>query len=347
MKAAVYDGNGKISWKEVKDATLEENTDALVKIIKTTICGSDLHILKGDMPYVPSGRVLGHEGIGIVEEIGDAVTQFKKGDKVVISAISYCGKCHHCKKGLYCHCESKDGGWVLGNSVNGTQAEYTRIPHADNSLIKVPENVDEESALMLSDILPTGFEVGVLAGEVKPGQKIAIIGAGPVGLSVLITSQFYSPAKIIMIDMDKSRLEMAKQLGATHTINPQSDDYASICKELTDGYGVDVAIECVGIPETFEMCQEIIAKGGRIANIGVHGKKVDLHMDKLWGSNIQITTGFVCTHSTPMLMESISSGKIDPKKLISHHFKLDEIEKAYQVFGNAAKEKAIKIILSK
>lgn len=346
MKGAVYDAQGGIFWQEVDRARIEQPTDAVVRITRTTICGSDLHILKGDMPYVPGGRVLGHEGIGIVEEVGSSVTRVKPGDLVLISAISSCGSCLQCRKGLLCHCEASDGGWVLGNSVNGTQAEYTRVPHADNGLHPLPEGLDEEAAVMLSDILPTGFEVGVLAGNVKPGSSVAIVGAGPVGLAALLTAQFFSPAEIIMIDMDEARLEAAKGFGATRTVNPASEDYVAIVQELTGGYGADTVIECVGIPATFEMCQRLVAKGGNIANVGVHGKPVDLYMQDLWGMNIAITTGFVTTASTPMLLKTVASGKIRPQEFVTHRFRLDEIEEAYRVFGAAAQNKAIKIILN-
>lgn len=346
MKGAVYDGKGAIHWREVPMARIEQPTDAIVRITRTTICGSDLHILKGDMPYVPAGRVLGHEGIGIVEEVGPSVTRIKPGDKVLIAAISSCGSCRQCKRGLSCHCEARDGGWVLGNSVNGTQAEFTRVPHADNGLHLLPEGLDEEAAVMLSDILPTGFEVGVLAGNVQPGGSVAIIGAGPVGLAALVTAQFYSPASIIMIDMDQARLDAARQLGATRTINPMTEDFIAVVMDLTDGYGADTVIECVGIPGTFEMCQKLVAKGGNIANVGVHGKPVDLHMQDLWGMNIVITTGFVTTSTTPMLMKTVASGRIRPQDLVTHRFALDDIEQAYRVFGAAAENKAIKLILS-
>ncbi|MCV0404572.1 zinc-dependent alcohol dehydrogenase family protein (plasmid) [Xanthobacter dioxanivorans] len=346
MKGAVYDAKGGIEWKEVPKPKIEDPTDAIVRITKTTVCGTDLHILRGDVPSVTEGRVLGHEGVGVVEEVGSSVTRIKPGDRVVISAISSCGSCYQCKKGLGCHCEAKDGGWVLGNLLNGTQAHYTRVPHADNGLHVIPDGVDEEAAVMLSDILPTGFEVGVLAGNVQPGSNVVIVGAGPVGLAALVTAQFYSPASIIVIDTDDPRLEAAERLGATRTINPSKEDYAAVVKELTDGYGADTVIECVGIPETFDMCQKLVAKGGNIANIGVHGTAVDLHLQDLWNANIVISTGYVTTNSTQMLMKTVASGKIRPEEFVTHHFALDDIEEAYRVFGAAAKNKALKLILS-
>ena len=344
MKALVYHGPNKKAWEEKPNPTIKVPTDAIVKIVKTTICGTDLHIMKGDVPEVTDGRIIGHEGVGVVEEVGSGVSNFKKGDHVLISCITSCGKCEYCKKGMYSHC--LDGGWILGHLIDGTQAEYVRIPYADNSLYPIPAGADEEALVMLSDILPTGFECGVLNGQIKPGDSIAIVGAGPVGLAALLTAQFYSPADIIVIDMDDNRLNVAKTFGATQLINSSDGKASEKVLKLTGGKGVDVAIEAVGVPATFELCEEIVAPGGHIANIGVHGKSVSLHLETLWASNITITTRLVDTVTTPMLFKTVRSGKIEPRKLITHHFRLDQVMEAYTVFGNAAKEKALKVILT-
>jgi len=344
MKALVYHGPGQKAWEEKPKPIINKPTDAIVKILKTTICGTDLHIMKGDVPAVTDGRIIGHEGVGIVEEVGSAVSNFKKGDHVIISCITSCGKCEYCKKGMYSHCV--DGGWILGNLIDGTQAEYVRIPHADNSLYPIPEGADEEALVMLSDILPTGFECGVLNGQVKPGDTIAIVGAGPIGMAVLLTSQFYTPAEIILIDVDDNRLQVAKTFGATQTINSSDGKAVEKIMQLTNGRGVDVAIEAVGVPETFELCEAIIGAGGHIANIGVHGKSVELHLETLWSKNITITTRLVDTITTPMLFKNVQSKKLQPNKLITHHFRLDQIIEAYDTFGHAAKEKALKVILT-
>ncbi len=344
MKALIYHGIDKKDWEEKPKPTINKTTDAVVKILKTTICGTDLHIMKGDMPAVTDGRILGHEGVGIVEEVGSSVSNFKKGDHVIISCVTSCGKCEYCKKGMYSHCE--DGGWILGYMIDGTQAEYVRIPHADNSLYHIPAGSDEEALVMLSDILPTGFECGVLNGQVKPGDTIAIIGAGPVGLAALLTSQFYTPAEIIMIDMDDNRLAVAKKFGATQTVNSSDGKAVEKVMKLTHNRGVDVAIEAVGMEATFEICSDIITAGGHIANIGVHGKSVALHMETLWSKNITITTRLVDTVTTPMLFKTVQSNKLQPKQLITHHFKLSQIIEAYDTFGHAAKEKALKVILT-
>lgn len=343
MKALVFHGPKKIEWEEKDKPTIQNPTDAIVKITKTTICGTDLHILGGDVPAVTDGRTLGHEGIGIVEEVGTGVNNFKPGDKVLISCVTSCGRCDYCKKAMYAHCEN--GGWILGHLIDGTQAEYVRIPYADTSMYHLPPGTDEEALVMLSDILPTSLEIGVINGEVQPGDVIAIVGAGPIGMSALLTAQLYSPAEIIMIDLDDNRLEMSKKFGATQTVNSSKNDAVKQVMELTDGKGVDVAIEAVGFPVTFDICQQILKPGGRLANVGVHGKPVELHLEQLWIRNVKISTGLVSTSTTPMLLKTVESGKISPQQLVTHRFPLDQIIQAYDVFGNAAKEKAMKVIL--
>ena len=344
MKALVYLGPGRKALEDRPKPEIMAPTDAIVKVTKTTICGTDLHILKGDVKSCQPGRILGHEGVGIVEEVGAAVTAFKPGDHVLISCISFCAKCFYCRKLMYSHCTS--GGWILGNTVDGTQAEFVRTPYADSSLYRIPKGVNEEALVMLSDILPTGFECGVLNGKVEPGSTVAIVGAGPIGLAALLTAQFYSPAEIIMVDLDDARLKVAKRFGATATVNSKDGKARDKIMKLAGGRGVDTAIEAVGIPATFELCEAIIAPGGTIANIGVHGTKVDLHLEQLWSSNIAITTRLVDTVSTPMLLSLVQSRKIDPLLLITHRFQLDQILEAYETFGNAAKTKALKVIIS-
>jgi alcohol dehydrogenase len=344
MKALVYHGPGKRAWENKPRPTIQDPGDAIVRITTSTICGTDLHILKGDLPSVTEGRILGHEGIGVIEEVGAGVSEFHVGDKVILSCVTACLKCDFCKRSMYSHC--RHGGWILGNTIDGTQAEYVRIPHADGSLYAFPAGGDEEAMVMLSDILPTGFECGVLNGQVKPGDTVAIVGAGPVGLAVLLTAQFYSPAAIFMIDLDDKRLAVAKQFGATTLVNSADGNAARHVMELTKGAGVDVAIEAVGIPATFEICQAIVAAGGRIANVGVHGKPVELHLEKLWDRNISITTRLVDTATTPMLLKVVRSGKLQPGKLVTHRFAMNDIMQAYDTFANAAKESALKVVLT-
>jgi alcohol dehydrogenase len=341
MKALIYHCPGKRALEDKPKPTVKEPTDAVVKITRTTICGTDIHIMKGDVSTVTDGRTLGHEGVGVIEDVGSNVSNFRTGDKVLISFITSCGKCEYCRKGMYSHCDH--GGWILGNTIDGIHAEYARIPHADTSLYHIPDSADEDAFVMLSDILPTGFECGVLNGQIKPGDTIAIVGAGPIGLATLLTAQFYSPAEIIIVDTDTNRLDVAKTLGATKIVHNNAID--EIMK-LTHGKGVDVAIEAVGSPVTFNICQSIIAPGGHIANIGVHGKSVELHLEKLWSRNVTITTRLADTVSTSMLMKIVQSGKLQPQKLITHHFALNEIMKAYDTFGNAANEKALKVIIT-
>jgi len=343
MHALVYRGPGQPSWESHQRPVLQDPQDAVVRVTTSTICGSDLHILKGDVPTVTEGRILGHEGIGVVDEIGAAVSAFRKGDRVVISCITSCGTCDFCRKQMYSHC--RRGGWILGNTIDGTQAEYVRIPYADTSLYPLPQGAEEEAAVMLSDILPTGFECGVVNGHVQPGDTIAIVGAGPVGLAALMTAQFYSPAAILCIDLDENRLQVAKSFGATTLINSADGSAVHRVMELTHGEGVDVAIEAVGLPATFDICQGIIGAGGHLANIGVHGKPVLLHMEKLWDRNATLTTRLVDTVTTPMLIRAFQSGNLEPGKLVTHRFALDEILKAYDTFGNAAKHGALKVAL--
>ena len=344
MKALVYNGPGAKALEERPKPDLLAPGDAIVKMIKTTICGTDLHILKGDVATCAPGRSLGHEGVGVVESVGAGVTAFRAGDHVLISCITACGKCDYCRRGMYSHCTT--GGWILGNAIDGTQAEYVRIPHADTSLYPISPGADEEALVMLSDILPTGFECGVLNGKVSPGSAVAIVGSGPIGLAALLTAQFYSPAEIIMIDLDDNRLEVARCFGATHTINSADGKAAEKVKALTEGRGVDTAIEAVGAPATFLLCQDLVAPGGVIANIGVHGTKVDLHLETLWSQNISITTRLVDTVTTPMLLKTVQAKKIDPRRLITHHFMLDGILDAYETFGHAADTRALKVIVT-
>lgn len=343
MKALVYHGPGKKSLDERPMPQLASATDVIVKVTRTTICGTDLHILKGDVPTCEPGRILGHEGVGIVHQVGTAVSSLKEGDHVLISCISSCGKCEYCRRGMYSHCTT--GGWILGNRIDGTQAEYVRIPHAETSLYPIPAGADEEALVMLSDILPTGFECGVLNGKVQPGSTVAIVGAGPIGLASLLTAQFYSPAQIIMIDRDAHRLEAASRFGATACIDSRMSEPVAALMKLTGGVGVDCAIEAVGVPETFELCEALIAPGGVIANVGVHGVKADLHLESLWDRNISITTRLVDTVSTPMLLKTVRSGRLDPASLITHRFQFEDVLNAYETFGRAADSHALKVII--
>lgn len=343
MKALVYQGPNKISLEDKPKPTIENPTDCIVRITTTTICGTDLHILKGDVSTVESGRILGHEGVGVIDTVGNAISNFRINDKVLISCITSCGKCQFCKNKMYSHCER--GGWLLGHKIDGTQAEYVRIPFADTSLHPLPAGVDEEAVVMFSDVLPTGFETGVLKGQIKLGDTVAIIGAGPIGLATLLTAQFYSPAEIIMVDLDDYRLEVAKRLGASKIINDRDNGAVQSILKMTKQKGVDVAVEAVGTPEAFNTCQTIIAPGGHIANIGVHGKSVSLHLEKLWDKNITLTTSLVDTFSIPTLLKIFVNGKLNPSHLITHHFDLKEILKAYEIFGDSTGQHSLKVIL--
>jgi alcohol dehydrogenase len=344
MKALVYQGPGKRAWETVPDPKIQTPTDAIVKIDTATICGTDLHILKGDVPAVKPGTILGHEAVGTIVETGSAVTSFVIGDRVLVSCVSSCGRCRFCKEGRYGQC-SGGGGWIFGHLINGLQAEYARVPFADNSLYKIPAGLTDEQVLFLSDILPTSFEVGVLNGQVKPGDTVAVVGAGPIGLAVIMAAKLFTPGKIIAIDLADSRLAKAKEFGADVTINNGTEDAIKKVFELTGGLGADVAVEAVGVPQTFELCTDLIRPGGRVANVGVHGHSVTLHLEKLWIKDVTITTGLVDTYSIPQLLSLIVGGRIDPTAFATHRFPMEEAMAAYDVFGDAAKTHALKVVL--
>lgn len=351
MKALVYHGPGQKSWEEVPDPKIQMSTDAIVQVDTTTICGSDLHILKGDVATVAPGRILGHEAVGTVVEVGEAVSSLSIGDRVIVSCIKSCGKCSYCKAGIYAHCLGDEGasgmGWIFGHLIDGTQAELVRVPYAENSVYKLPEGVSDEEGVMLSDILPTGFEIGVLNGDIAPGDTVAVVGAGPVGLSAIMTAGLRGPARIIAIDLDANRLELARSFGATDTVSSADADWRDQVLALTDGLGVDVAIEAVGVPTTFTMCTQMVRPGGHVANIGVHGKPVELALDELWIHNVRITTGLVSTSSTPMLLRLVAQHRLPAAKLATHRFTLDQMLEAYDTFGRAAETKALKVVLTR
>jgi alcohol dehydrogenase len=344
MKALVYHGPGEKAWEFAPDPSIIEPTDAIVRIDSSTICGTDLHILKGDVPTVKPGTILGHEAVGTVVEVGAAVTTIAAGDRVLVSCISSCARCRFCKEGRYGLCTG-GGGWIFGHLIDGLQAEFARVPFADTSVYKIPDALSDEQVLFLADILPTAYEVGVLNGRVEPGDTVAIVGAGPIGLAAIMTAKLHTPARIIAIDLADSRLEKALEFGADVTINNGSEDALARVMELTGGLGADVAIEAVGVPDTFELCTELIRPGGRVANVGVHGECATLHLEKLWIRGVMITTGLVDTRTTPTLLKLIEGGRLDPTVFATHHFALDDTEEAYDVFGAAAKTAALKVVL--
>jgi alcohol dehydrogenase len=351
VKALVYHGPGQKTWEEVPNPKIIDPTDVIVQVEATTICGTDLHILKGDVPAVTDGRILGHEGVGTITEVGSAVSRFVVGDRVIISCITSCGTCTYCRQQLPSHCLNDEGtsgiGWIFGHLIDGTQAEYVRVPFAETSLHKVPAGVSDEAAVMLSDILPTGFEIGVRNGRVEPGDVVAVIGAGPVGLSAMMTAGLYGASRIIAVDIDENRLAQAKSFGATDTVNSAGAGWMDELLAMTDGgLGVDVAIEAVGVPQTFHMATDIIRVGGTVANVGVHGESVELKLQELWIKDIAITTGLVSATTTPMLLKLVAQGKLTPEKFVSHRFTFDNIIDAYDTFGRAADTKALKVIIT-
>ncbi len=346
MKALVYEGPGSKSWKAVPDPTLRDDTDAIIRVDSTTICGTDLHILKGDVPEVTAGRVLGHEAVGTVIEAGVAVKTLAPGDRVLVSCISSCGRCRFCREGRYGQCLG-GGGWILGHLIDGTQAELVRIPFADTSTYPLPAGATDEEILMLSDILPTSYEVGVLNGRVQPGDTVVVVGAGPIGLSAILGSKLFSPGHVVAIDLADARLEAAKRFGADLTINNGTDDAIAVIRALTGGLGADVAIEAVGVPQSFELCTELVRPGGHVANIGVHGKSASLHLESLWIRDVTITTGLVDTYSTPTLLRLVSTRQIETTRFVTHRFGFEQMLDAYDVFARAADTGALKVVLSR
>ena len=346
MRAMVYHGPGKAAWEQVPDPELTDEGDAIVRVDTTTICGTDLHILKGDLPECRPGLILGHEAVGIVDEVGTGVHTLCPGDRVLVSCVSACGACRYCRESRYGQCLS-GGGWILGHTISGTQAGYVRVPYADTSLYKVPAEATDEEILMLSDILPTSYEVGVLNGNVRPGDVVAVIGTGPIGLSAITGAQLFSPSHIIAIDIAGSRLAAAKDFGADVLVNSTREDPLDVIRKLTGGLGADVTIEAAGSPASFEQAVALVRPGGHVANIGVHGKPATLHLERDWSRDLTITTGLVDTYSIPTLMELVRTRQIDTRKLITHHFDMDQFDQAYKVSGNAAETGALKVVLSR
>ena len=344
MKALVYQGPGEKNWEQVPDPGIEDPGDIVVQMDTTTICGTDLHILKGDVPETTAGTVLGHEGVGTVVEKGAGVTTVDKGDRVLLSCVTSCGRCRYCKEGRYGQCLG-GGGWIFGHLIDGLQAEYARVPFADTSVYKIADELTDDQVIFLSDILPTSLEVGVIAGMVSPGDTVAIVGAGPIGLAAMLTASLYTPEHIVAIDLADSRLESSQAFGATKTINNGSEDPVAIVMEMTDGLGADVAIEAVGVPQTFELCTELIRPGGHVANVGVHGKPATLHLEKLWIRDVTVTTGLVDTASIPMLLKLIRGGRLDPRIFATHRFALEDTMAAYDTFADAANTNALKVLL--
>jgi alcohol dehydrogenase len=346
VRALVFHGPGEMAWEEVPDAAVVEDTDAVVRVEAVTICGTDLHILKGDVPEVTPGRILGHEAVGTVEAVGSGVKTVEVGDRVLVSCITACGHCRYCRQGSYGQCLG-GGGWILGHLIDGTQAELVRVPFADTSTYKFPPSATDEEILMLADILPTSYEVGVLNGHVAPGDTVVVVGAGPIGLSAVTGAKLFSPGHVVAVDLADSRLDAAKRFGADVIVNNGRDDAVAVVKELTDGLGADVAIEAVGVPESFELCTELVRPGGHVANIGVHGKPATLHLESLWIRNVTVTTGLVDTYSTPTLLKLVATRQVDATPFVTHHFGLDQMVEAYDVFGRAGETGALKVVLTR
>ena len=343
MHALVYHGPGQKSWDDMPDPKIEDDTDAIVRIDSTTICGTDLHILKGDVPEMTPGRILGHEAVGTIQDVGLAVRTVGVGDRVLLSCVSACGRCRYCREGQFGQCRG-GGGWIFGHLIDGVQAEYARVPFADTSTYKIPEGLTDEQVLYLSDILPTGYEVGVLNGKVQPADTVAVVGAGPVGLSCILGARLYSPAHVVAIDPTPARRDWALKFGADVAVDPA--EAAQTIADMTDGLGADVTIEAVGLPETFEQCTELVRPGGRVANVGVHGKPATLHLETLWIKDVTITTGLVDTRTIPTLLKAIQGGQLDPARFTTHRYSIDQAMEAYDTFSQPAETNALKVIMT-
>ncbi|MDX2602479.1 zinc-dependent alcohol dehydrogenase family protein [Streptomyces caniscabiei] len=343
MKGLVFHGPGQSSWQDVPDPGIKDPTDAIVRVDTVTICGTDLHILKGDVPEVRPGTVLGHEAVGEIVEVGSDVRTVRPGDRVLVSCITACGRCRYCREGTYGQCVD-GGGWILGHLIDGTQAEYVRVPYADLSVHPLPSTLDAEDAVLLADIFPTSYEVGVVNGHVRPGDTVAVVGAGPIGLAAIATAGLFSPERIVAVDLAPARLEAARRLGADAVADAREAP-EQLVADLTDGLGADVVIEAVGAPESFELCTRMVRPGGHVANVGVHGKPATLHLEDLWIKDVTITTGLVDTHSTPALLRMAAAGRLPTSSLVTHTFPLDAMEEAYDVFSRAADTGALKVVL--
>lgn len=346
MRALIYEGPGDRRWGEVPSPVVQDDTDAVVRVDATTICGTDLHILRGDVPEVMPGRILGHEAVGTVTDVGAGVRNLSPGDRVLVSCITACGRCRFCREARYGQCFG-GGGWILGHLIDGTQAEYVRVPFADSSTQPVPVGIGDEEALMLADILPTGYEVGVLNGAVGPGDTVVVVGAGPIGLAAILTARLFSPSHVVAIETAPARLESARQFGADITVNNAVEDPIARIKDMTGGLGADTVIEAVGVPQTFELCSRLVRPGGHVANVGVHGAPAPLHLEELWSKDVTITTGLVDTYSTPTLMRLVSTGRIDSARFVTHRFSLEEFVDAYDVFEGSSDTGALKVVLKR
>ncbi|MFF9093990.1 zinc-dependent alcohol dehydrogenase family protein [Streptomyces sp. NPDC014802] len=343
MKGYVFHGPGQSSWEDVPDPAVKEPTDAIVRVDAVTICGTDLHILKGDVPEVRPGTVLGHEAVGEIVDVGADVRTVRPGDRVLISCITACGRCAYCRRAMYGQCRG-GGGWILGHLIDGTQAEYVRVPYADLSVQALPATLEDRDAVLLADIFPTAYEVGVLNGRVRPGDTVAVVGAGPVGLAAIATARLFSPERILAVDPARARCEAARRLGADAVADP-AEAPEQLIADLTDGLGADVVVEAVGLPETFELCTRMVRPGGHVANVGVHGKPATLHLEDLWIKNVTLTTGLVDTHSTPALLRMAAAGRLPTSALVTHTFPLEHMEQAYDIFGRPAETGALKVVL--
>ena len=334
MKAVVYKGNGEIALEDRPIPKILDDRDAIIKVTLTTICSSDIHIKHGAVPRAVPGTILGHEFVGRVVETGSAVKKIKPGDRVSVNVETFCGECFFCKRGFVNNCTDPDGGWALGCRIDGGQAEYVRIPFADNGLTVIPDHVSDEQALFNGDILSTGYWAAKI-GELNPADTVAVIGAGPTGLCTMMCARLYTPARIIAIDTDEYRLNLAKEKGlADITLIPGRDDPEKVIKELTDGRGADTVFEVAGGADTFQTAWKIARPNAVVVVVAMYEEAQELPLPDMYGKNLVFKTGGVDGSYCREIMDLTACGKLDAGFLITHRCSLNDIMNAYDIFEN-------------
>jgi alcohol dehydrogenase len=340
MRAAVFHGPGDIRIDEVPRPTPGPG-EAVIRVTLTTICGTDVHILKGEYPVTP-GTIVGHEPVGVIDELGAGVTGYEVGDRVLVGAITPCGQCHACLSGNLSQCGHGSGyeaigGWRFGNTIDGAQAEYLLVPSAQANLAKIPESLTDEQVVLLADIASTGFS-GAESGRVRIGDTVVVFAQGPIGLCASAGAKLMGAARVIGVDGDANRAAMALRMGADLVLDPATTDVVGEVKRLTGGAGADVAIEALGLQETFESALRCVRPGGTVSSLGVYSGKLQLPYEAFaagLGDHTIVTT--LCPggkERMSRLMRMVESGRFDPTPMITHSFPLSEIGEAYRIFSN-------------
>lgn len=345
MKALVHDGNGNIALQDRPDPRIQSPADAIVRVTLSTICTSDLHIMRGAVPRALPDTVLGHEFVGVVEEAGPGVARFKPGDRVAVNCETFCGECFFCERGWVNNCEQ--GGWELGCRIDGCQAELVRVPLADNALTAIPDSVSDEDALFLGDILATGWW-GARIAEIEEGSSVTVIGAGPVGLATMMCARLARPGRIIAIECDLHRAELAEQLGLADDVidgNLPLDDIERAVRAMTEGRGADAVVEAAGAASTFEMAWRIARPNAVVVISAMYEQDQVLPLPRMYGKNLVFKTGGVDASGLDEVMALIEEGKLDTGCLISKRYPLNDILEAYRAF-EAHEDGCLKIAIT-